>query len=160
MTMNTTGTVNLNTTASPIAARPARAPRRLLRSIAAVFAGLLANFILASAADAVLHAVGLYPPFPQRMADSLFLLAAAYRMVFGVAGAYLTARLAPHRPLVHALVLGGIGVVLSIVGAIAFGKYGPAWYSLAIIAISLPCAWAGARLRQRQLLARVAQQRP
>ncbi len=52
--------------------------------------------------------------------------------------------------MVHALVLGGIGVVLSIVGAISFGKYGPAWYSLAIIAISLPCAWAGARLHKRQ----------
>ena len=51
---------------------------------------------------------------------------------------------------IDALVLGSIGVVLGIAGAIAFGKYGPAWYSVAIIAISLPCAWAGARLARRR----------
>lgn len=146
MTTTTTSTLNLGPTTSPTT----RAPRRLLRRIGAVFAGLLAIFVLSSAADAVLHAVGLYPPFPQRMADSLFLLATAYRAVFGVAGCWLTARLAPDRPMRHALVLGSIGVMLAIAGTIAFGKYGPAWYSVAIIAISLPCAWAGARLARRR----------
>jgi hypothetical protein len=127
----------------------ARAPRRTLRSIGAVVAGLLAIVVLSTAADAVLHATGVYPPFPERMADELFALATAYRIAFGIAGCWLTARLAPHGPLRHALVLGGIGTLLSIAGAAAMWAYGPAWYSLAVIAISLPCAWAGARLHVR-----------
>ena len=131
-------------------ARPTTAPTRItLRRIGAVLAGLLAIVILSTAADAVLHATGVYPPFPERMADALFVLATAYRIVFGVLGGYVTARLAPDRPMRHALILGGIGLVISTAGAAAMGEYGPAWYALAIIAICLPCAWAGARLYER-----------
>lgn len=126
-----------------------RTPRRTARSIGAVLAGLAAIVVLSTAADAALHATGIYPPFPERMADRLFVLATAYRIVFGIAGCWLTARLAPHGPLRHALVLGGIGTLLSAAGAAAMGQYGPAWYSLAIIAISFPCAWAGAKLHAR-----------
>jgi hypothetical protein len=68
-----------------------------------------------------------------------------------VLGCYVTARLAPSKPLAHALVLGGIGVVLSVLGAIAMWGAGPAWYSLTIIAIAPPCAWLGGILRLRQL---------
>lgn len=135
------------TLASPIATQPRR---RTARSVGAVLAGLLSIVILSTAADAVLHATGVYPPFPQRMADELFLLATAYRIVFGVAGSYLTARLAPSRPLRHALVLGAIGTVLATAGTVAMWEYGPGWYGIAIILISFPCAWAGARLHQRR----------
>jgi hypothetical protein len=126
-------------------------PRLPLRRAGAVLAGLLTIVVLSTAADAVLHATGVYPPFPQRMADGLFALATAYRIAFGVLAGWVTARLAPDRPMRHALALGAIGVVLSTAGALAMGKYGPVWYSLAIIAISLPCAWAGARLHARRL---------
>ena len=83
------------------------------------------------------------------MSDGLFVLATAYRIVFGIAGCYLTARLAPRRPMRHALVLGFVGVALSIAGTVAMWGAGPAWYSLTIIAISIPCAWAGGRLVER-----------
>ena len=130
----------------------ARTTSRLaLRRVGAVFGGLLTIVVLSTATDAVLHATGVYPPFPQRMADELFLLATAYRIVFGIAAGYVTARLAPDQPMRHALVLGAIGVLLSTAGAAAMWEFGPGWYSLAIIAIALPCSWAGARLRAAQL---------
>jgi hypothetical protein len=140
-----TGTLSLDRT---------RRPRRTLRRAGAVLAGLLAIVVLSTAADAVLHATGVYPPFPEIMADGLFLLATAYRIVFGVAGSWLTARLAPDHPMRHALALAGIGTALSIAGAAAMWQYGPAWYSLAIIAISFPCAWLGGRLHAAQSRAR------
>lgn len=124
------------------------APRgSALRSVGAVFAGLLVIFLLSTATDVVLHVTGVFPPVGQPMADALFLLATAYRIIYGVAGCYVTARLAPNRPMVHALVLGAVGVVVSTAGAVAMWDAGPAWYSLAIIAIALPCAWAGGKLR-------------
>ena len=131
-----------------------RRPRRALRRAGAVLAGLLAIVVLSTAADAVLHAAGVYPPFPEIMADGLFLLATAYRVVFGVAGCRLAARLAPDHPMAHALALGGIGTALSVAGAAAMWEYGPAWHSLAVIAISLPCAWAGGRLHAARRRAR------
>ena len=53
------------------------------------------------------------------MSDGLFVLATAYRTVFAIAGCYITARLAPDRPMMHALVLGSVGVVRSTAGAVA-----------------------------------------
>ena len=80
------------------------------------------------------------------MSDGLFAVAAAYRLVIGVAGSYLTARLAPDHPTRHALVLGAIGVVLGTLGAVAMWNAGPPSYPLMVIAMTLPCAWAGAKL--------------
>ena len=59
-------------------------------------------------------------------------------------------RLAPDREMRHAMVLGAIGVAVGIIGAAATWNRGPEfrpkWYSLAILAIPLPCAWLGGRL--------------
>lgn len=122
-------------------------PQRLFRSIGALIAGFLAIVILSTATDMALHATGVYPPMNERMSDKLFVLATAYRIVFGIAGCYLAARLAPDRPMKHALILGAVGLILSIAGAAAMWDAGPAWYSLAIIGIALPCAWIGGKLR-------------
>jgi hypothetical protein len=53
-----------------------------------------------------------------------------------------------------------VGVAIGIAGAVAtWGRgpeFGPKWYALAVIAMALPCAWAGGALRGRQLRAQVA----
>ncbi|HYX70480.1 MAG TPA: hypothetical protein VE825_15200 [Terriglobales bacterium] len=130
-------------------------PRRTLGSIGAVFAGLVAIFVLSIGTDVALHAAGIFPAIGQPVSDRLLLLATAYRCVYAVAGCYLTARLAPDRPMRYALVLGVVGVILSTAGAAATWNCGPAfgphWYPLALIASSLPCAWVGGWLRERQL---------
>ena len=127
-----------------------RPQRRVLRRIGAVFAGLLAVVILSTATDAVLHATGVFPPPGQPMVDALWLLATAYRIVYGVAGGYITARLAPDRPMLHALILGAVGVAASVAGVVATWNMGPAfgpkWYPLGLVALALPCSWAGAKL--------------
>ena len=123
-----------------------QSPRRVLRRLGAVLAGLVAIFILSIATDMAMHASGVFPPVGQPMSGALFLLALTYRIVYGVAGCYVAARLAPDRPMQHALALGAVGLVLSTAGAVAMWDAGPAWYSLAVIAIAMPCAWAGGKL--------------
>jgi drug/metabolite transporter (DMT)-like permease len=128
-------------------------PRRILRRIGAVVAGLFAVIILSIATDMLLHATGVFPPQGQPMGDALFLLATAYRIVYAVVGSYIAARLAPDRPMQHALVLGVVGLALSIAGAVATWNAGPAfgpkWYPLALVATAIPCAWVGGKLAQR-----------
>jgi hypothetical protein len=128
---------------------PARlAPRRVLRRIGAVLAGLVAIFAVTTATDVVMHLTGVFPPsYAPPMSTALFLLAFGYRFVFDVAGSYLTARLAPDRPMRHALALGAVGLALSIAGAVTMRGAGPAWYPIALAVSALPCAWLGARLR-------------
>lgn len=130
-----------------IATTEAATTRSALRSVGAVLAGLVSTFVITTAVDLALHASGVFPPHGQRMADALFVLALAYRIPFNAAGCYIAARLAPARPMRHALALGLVGVALATLGAIVMWELGPAWYSLANIAIALPCAWIGARLR-------------
>ena len=129
-------------------------PRRRGRSVLAVVAGLVVIFVLSLATDQILHATGVYPPWGQPMPDGLFAIATLYRIVYGVLGCWVAARLAPNRPMAHAMVLGGIGVVLSLAGLVAAQRQspalGPLWYSIAIVAISLPCAWLGGRIRTTQ----------
>ena len=127
--------------------------RSILRSVGAVLAGLLVVIIITTATDAIMHATGIFPPWGQPMSDSLFVLAFAYRIVYGIAGGYVTARLAPDKPVAHAVVLGAAGFVLSLAGAAATWnrgpEFGPKWYPLALIAIAIPTAWLGGKLASR-----------
>lgn len=128
-------------------------PRRILRSLGALLAGFVVVVVLSLGTDVALHASGVFPPWGQPMSNGLFLLATAYRTVFAIAGSYLTARLAPSRPMAHALLGGAIGLVLSTAGAVATWdrgpEFGPHWYPLALVATALPCAWLGGRLHVR-----------
>lgn len=132
--------------------------RRIGRSIGALLAGFVVVVSLSIGTDTVLHATGVFAPVGQPMAGALFVLATVYRSVYGVAGSYITARLAPYRPMQHALVGGAIGLVLSTAGAIATWDRGPAfgphWYPVSLIVLALPCAWAGGRISEAQLRAR------
>jgi len=133
--------------------------KKTLKSIGAVLAGALAGIVLSVGTDMALRAAGVLPPLGQPAGDAPLLLATVYRTVYGVAGAYITARLAPDRPMMHALVLGGLGLVATIVGAVVTWNKGPAfgpyWYPLALIALAMPQSWAGGRLRELQLRAQI-----
>ena len=128
----------------------AHVPRRTGRRAGAVVAGLLVIIVVTTATDVVLHATGVFPPWDQRVPDPLLVLATAYRIVFGVAGGYLTARLAPDKPMAHAVALGIVGIVLSTAGAVATWNAGPQfepkWYPLVLIVTALPSTWVGGRL--------------
>src|SRR5439155_21479345 len=102
-------------------------PRRIGRSIGAVFAGFVAVVVLSLGTDMVLHATGVFPPCGQPMSDALLLLATVYRTVYGVAGSYITSRLAPERPMQHALAGGVMGRIVSIAGTVATANKGAAF---------------------------------
>ena len=123
----------------------------MARSILAVFAGFVAIVILSEGTDMALVAAGIFPPLNQPLAftTSLLLMATVYRSVYGVAGSYVAARLAPNDPMRHALALGALGVVVSLAGAIVMRGKGPSWYPWALVVLAMPCAWLGGVLHRR-----------
>ena len=143
-----------NEVAAP-ATKTSSHPRRRLRSAGAILSGFFVVVVLSLGTDLGLHAAGIFPALGQPMSDSLFLLATAYRTVYGIASSYITARLAPDRPMQHALVGGAVGLVVCTVGAAAtwnrVPSLGPHWYPLALIALAMPTAWAGGRVREMQV---------
>lgn len=126
---------------------------RPLRSVGALLIPFLAVAGLSLATDQLFHTLGVYPPWGEPMFDAGDnLLALGYRLVFAVAGSWLAARLAPRAPMGHALVLGGLGFIVSLAGAIVtISKYdlGPDWYPISLVVTALPCAWLGGVLHGR-----------
>ena len=122
-----------------------------LASASAVAAGFIVTALTSTAADAVMHVAGIFPSAPRLISDPLFALAAAYRALFTVAGGYVTARLAPDRPMHHAWILAGIGLFAGLAGVVVYytiggAELGPAWYAISIPFEAIPCVWLGAQL--------------
>jgi hypothetical protein len=132
--------------------------KNIWKSVGAVLAGILVGAALSLVTDVVLYAARVFPPWDQPASNALLLLATAYRTVYSVAGSYTTARLAPGRPMLHALVLGALGLAVTIVGAVVTWNKGPAfgphWYPVALVVLAMPQCWVGGKLCEMQLRAR------
>jgi hypothetical protein len=122
------------------------------KSIWAVVAGVLITLVVTTIVDMVLHATGVYPPMDEPLTDALALLATSYRVVISVGAAWLTAWLAPDRPMTHAMALGYVGVILGLVGVVATWNLGlgPKWYPISLAVLAIPQCWAGGRLYEMQ----------
>ena len=121
-----------------------------LKSLWAIFAGILVVIVVTTLVDVALHLAQVYPPMDQPITDALAVLATSYRIVIGIAGGWVTARLAPNRPMKHALALGLVGAVLGLVGVVATWNLGlgPRWYPIALVVLAIPQSWAGARIHE------------
>jgi hypothetical protein len=118
------------------------------RSAGAIAAGVVVIVVVTTLVDIVLHAVHVFPPMDQPIDDRLSALATSYRFGISVAGAWLTARLAPEKPMTHAMRLGYVGVVLGLVGLAATWNLGlgPRWYPIALVVLAIPQCWLGGKI--------------
>lgn len=125
----------------------------MMRSIGAVVLGFLLIGVLSVSADLVLRAVmpDVFDAQGAVGSTPVLLLMQGYVAVFAVFGCYVAARLAPSRPMAHALALGVLGLIFNVAGTIARWDHAPAWYHVLALALVMPYAWLGGRLRERQL---------
>jgi len=125
-----------------------------LKSIGAILAGFITVLILSIGTDSVLESVGVFPPPVQGLFTTwMLMLALVYRCAYTVLGGYVTASLAPDRPMRHAITLGIIGIIAATLGAIAGWNLSQHWYPIALIITGLPCTWLGAKLKTKLLRA-------
>ena len=118
-----------------------------LKSIGAILAGFLSGALLSIATDFIMEKSGMMSMenFKQSSLAIIFFVI-FYRFIFNVIGCYLTARLAPNKPMKHVIIIGIIGTVLSIAGSIVMWEYAIPFYNITIILMSLPSAWLGGKL--------------
>jgi hypothetical protein len=123
------------------------------RSVLAIVIGFVFIGALSFTTDALVRAAlpGAFDVAGGTTSVPVLVLTLAYVGLFAVAGCYLAARLAPGRPMTHALVLGGLGLLFNIAGTVATWATAPAWYHAVALALVLPYAWLGGHLRQRQV---------
>ena len=124
----------------------------------AVVAGALIAIVVTTLIDIVLHATNVYPPLTQPINDALAALASSYRLIIGIAAGWITARLAPSKPMKHALVLGALGALVSLIGVVATWDLdlGPKWYPISLVFLAIPQAWVGAKLATTRRAASVS----
>lgn len=122
----------------------------ILRSIAAVLAGIVFVVAASIGTDFALEHSILPAMSTAQASPPLLALALAYRTLYGVIGGWIAAKLAPSRPITHAVVLGAIGTLAAVAGLIAEWKLGNVWYPLALAVLALPQSWLGGQLCVRR----------
>lgn len=121
------------------------------RSILAIVVGFVLTGALNVGTNAALAHAGVIPASGPTTDTVTLLIICAYVAAFGILGCYVTARLAPRRPLLHALVLGGLALAMSIPATIAVWNDTPAWFNLYNLIAIMPYAYIGGRIRVGQL---------
>ncbi|WP_394762729.1 hypothetical protein [Phenylobacterium sp.] len=122
----------------------------VLRSLLAVVAGMVFIVAASTGTDLVLSKT-LAPEMASTHAPAADLaLALAYRTIFGVIGGWITAKLAPSRPVAHAVVLGVIGALAALAGLVVMWGAGQPWYPIGLVVLALPECWLGGRLAARR----------
>jgi len=124
----------------------------ILRSVLAVLAGVVFVVAASTGTDIALEQTVLPQLNSPNAPPELLALALAYRTLFGVVGGWIAARLAPSRPMTHALVLGAIGTLAALAGVIVAWSFGQHWYPIALVVLALPQSWLGGRLAARPVL--------
>lgn len=120
--------------------------KNILKSIGAILAGFILVAVLSIVTDLILERTDLMnQPFDLNPVWFIVFVI-FYRSLFSVIGSYLTAKLAPGRPMRHAMIGGAIGLAISITGAIVMWDVPPRWYAVSLIITALPCAWLGGKI--------------
>lgn len=119
----------------------------IFKSIASVIAGMAVGAILSVGTDKILELTGAMKTDPFN-ANPIWLIATVvvYRSAYNSAGAYLTARIAPTKPMKHVIILGIIGLVFGIIGTVTMWHIPPHWYPISLVLLTMPAVWLGGKL--------------
>ena len=123
----------------------------ILKSIGAILAGMIVGALLATGTDALVVSAGLAPPVDADSANNwpapMLGLALMYRTLYNVFSGYVTAWLAPNRPMRLVQILAVIGFLATAAGAIVMREKGQLWYPILLAVFTFPSVWLGGWLR-------------
>jgi hypothetical protein len=120
-------------------------PNNLPRSILAVVVGFVVIGALAFGTAAC-----AYDANGRGTTAAYELMMHAYVFAYATFGCWLCARMAPNRPMRHALILGVLGLIFNIAGSAAQWDTAPLWSHVIGIGVAMPAAWLGGWLAERR----------
>ena len=123
--------------------------KNTFKSIGAVLTGFITVVILSIGTDFILESLSIFPPQsdPKAYLTWMLVLALAYRSLYTVGGGYVTARLAPDRPMRYVIILGFVGIAAGTIGVIVSWNFSPDhWYPISLVIGAMPCTWLGGKM--------------
>ncbi|MFZ6012709.1 MAG: hypothetical protein ACOYXT_20355 [Bacteroidota bacterium] len=121
----------------------------ILKSVGVILLSLLIVGGLSHVTDVILESNGwMKIPFGQNPLW-LMLVVTLYRFIYVAVGSYVTAALAPSKPMRLVLIGMAIGLLLGTMGAIVMWNEPPRWYPIAIVLSGIPASLLGGKLRLR-----------
>ncbi len=124
--------------------------KNVFRSTGVVLLAFIACALLSILTDFLLESIGVLPDPSQGLHETgLIILVLVYRAIYTVFSGYLVGWLAPHKPMLHILVVGLIGIVLTLLALTdpEFSEKAPHWYVYVLAAQTLPTLWLGVKIQ-------------
>ncbi len=124
--------------------------RNIFKSIGALLTGLVIGIALSIGTDVLMEVTGVFPSYAEQAAGGMHVwwmlaLALTYRLIYQVLACFIAAKLAPSRPMLHAMILGGVAFIVTLMGTISMWSLGDHWYPISLTVLTLPCSWLGGR---------------
>ncbi len=123
----------------------------ILKSIGVILLAFVVNALLSVLTDYLLERIGVLPnPEKGLFATWAILLCLFYRAFYGLLAGFIISKLAPNKPILHALILGVIGTAITLlaVSSPEFAEKSELWFGYTLAAITFPCLWLGVRIQQ------------
>lgn len=125
--------------------------RNIFKSIGVIILAFVVNALLTVLTDFLLERIGVLPNPEKGLFETwAILLCLFYRAVYGVLAGFIIARLAPDKPMLQALILGVVGVAVTLLSVSnpEFAQKSKLWFGYALAAITIPCLWLGVKIQQ------------
>jgi hypothetical protein len=125
--------------------------KNVFKSVGVILLAFVINALLSVVTDFLLESIGILPDPNQGLFETwAILLVLFYRGVYTVFAGFIVAKLAPGKPLMHAVILGAIGTLITLLAVSnpSFSDKAPMWFGYTLAAIIIPCAWLGVKIHK------------
>ena len=125
--------------------------KNILKSIGVILLAFVVIAILSTLTDLLLESIGVLPdPKKGLFVIWAILLTLFYRGVYTIFAGFIVAKLAPSKPMLHAIILGIIGILITVIAisSPSFSDKAPLWFGFTLAVITIPCLWLGVRINR------------
>ncbi len=127
--------------------------KNFFKTLGACVVGIAVGVILSIGTDKIFESIGVLPHGNLWVGPSLIIFVLFYRTIYNIIGSYIVARLVPNHPMRYVIIVGILGTLVSVFGAVATAdmNLGPAWYPWTLAVLTLPSSWFGGWLYVRSV---------
>jgi len=123
----------------------------IFKSIGVILLAFAVIALLSMLTDFLLESIGALPNPQKGLFEKwAIFLVLFYRGVYTIFAGFIVAKLAPTKPMLHAIILGIIGTLITViaVSSPSFSEKAPLWFGFTLAAITIPCLWLGVRIKR------------